>query len=305
LAAEEVDKEPFMDVLSDVSETALITLRARAIETKKEEPLIRDDAGVELLDRIGPLLPADTRQRIMDRKLSPTLTRYIALRARKYDSYARSFISENADGLVVSLGCGFDTRYWRVSEEPWNYVEIDLPEVIAAKKKVLADVEPHPMRPHPMRPYPMGPYPMIGCSVLEERWVEEIRSMQDEDVLFLAEGLFVYFPKPEVVRVFDRLSESFSRSHIVFEVANERYTKGIWKKLVESKMRRSSGTGAGSSYQFGVRDAKDVEAYGQHIKVVEEWSYYEAKDIRPRVLALFRNFKLMSRTQWTVRATIG
>jgi methyltransferase (TIGR00027 family) len=279
-----------MDVLSDVSETALITLRARAIETRKEEPLIRDDVGVEMLDKIGPLLPADTRQRVMDRKLSPTLTRYIALRARKYDSYARSFIKENAIGLVVSLGCGFDTRYWRVSEQAWNYVEIDLPEVIAAKKKVLTDV---------------APYPMIGCSVLEEGWVKEIRSIQAEKVLFLAEGLFMYLPKPEVVRVFDRLSDSFSRSQIVFEVVNERYTKGIWKKLVESKMRRSAGTEAGSSYQFGVRDAKDVEAYGKHIKVVEEWSYYEEKDIRPRVLALLRNLKLMSRTQWTVKATIG
>jgi O-methyltransferase involved in polyketide biosynthesis len=294
-----------MDILSDVSETALITLRARAIETKKEEPLIRDDMGLELLDRIGPLLPADTRQRVMDRKLSPVLTRYIALRARKYDSYARSFISENADGLVVSLGCGFDTRYWRVSEEPWNYVEIDLPDVIAAKKKVLADVEPHSMGAYPVGPHLMRPYPMIGCSVLEERWVKEIRSMQAEDVLFLAEGLFMYLPKPEVVRVFDRLSESFFRSQIVFEVVSERYTQGIWKKLVESKMRRSGGTEAGSSYQFGVRDAKDVEAYGQHIKVVEEWSYYEEGDLRPRVLSLFRNFKLMSRTQWTVKATIG
>jgi O-methyltransferase involved in polyketide biosynthesis len=146
---------------------------------------------------------------------------------------------------------------------------------------------------------------MIGCSVLDEAWVEQIRSMQEKDILFLAEGLFMYLPKQEVVRIFDRLSESFSTSHIVFEVVNERYTKGLWKKLVESKMRRSGGTEAGSSYQFGVRDAKDVEAYGKHIKVVEEWSYYEAKDIRPRVLSLFRNFKMMTRTQWTVKATIG
>ena len=43
-----------------------------------------------------------------------------------------AFIANNPDGLVVSLGCGFDTRYWRVSERPWPYVEIDLPEVIAA-----------------------------------------------------------------------------------------------------------------------------------------------------------------------------
>ena len=284
-----------MDVLSDVSETALITLRARAIETKKEEPLIRDDAGVELLDRIGPLLPAGTRQRVMDRKLSPVLTRYIALRARKYDSYARSFINDNADGLVVSLGCGFDTRYWRVSQEPWNYVEIDLPEVIAAKKKVLADIGPQPLR----------PYPMIGCSVLEDEWLNEIRSRQDQRVLFIAEGLFMYLPKGEVVGIFRKLSESFSRSLIVFETVTEKYTKGLWKKAAERKMRRRAGSEAGTSFQFGVRDARDVEAYGDHIKVVEEWSYFEDPDIRPKVLALFRNLKTMTRSQWTVKAAIG
>jgi O-methyltransferase involved in polyketide biosynthesis len=146
---------------------------------------------------------------------------------------------------------------------------------------------------------------MIGCSVLEESWIDEIRSMQTEDVLFLAEGLFMYLPKPEVVRVFDMLSASFSGSHIVFEVVNQRYTQGTWKKLVESRMRRSGGTEAGSSYQYGVRAANDVEAYGRNIKVVEEWSYYEEEDLRPRVLKLFRNSKLMSRTQWTVKATIG
>ena len=56
-----------MDSLSDVSETALITLMARVIEARKEEPLIRDDMGVELLDRIIPLLPVETRRKLVDR----------------------------------------------------------------------------------------------------------------------------------------------------------------------------------------------------------------------------------------------
>jgi methyltransferase (TIGR00027 family) len=279
-----------MELLSAVSETALITLRARVVETEKDRPVIRDDIGALCLERIRTLLPTETRNRVLDEKLPLTLTRYIALRARKYDAYAQEFIQDHPDGLVVSLGCGFDTRYWRVSEEPWNYVEIDLPQVIEAKEKVLGDI---------------ANYTTIGCSVLEDRWVEEIRSIQAENILFLAEGLLMYLPKADVVRIFRVLAETFSRSHIVFEVVNEKYTKGMWKKRVESKMRRSLGSEAGSSYQFGVRNARDVEAYGRDIKIVEEWSYFEDEDIQPKFLRLFRNVKFVSRTQWTVKATIG
>ncbi len=279
-----------MDILSTVSETALITLKARVAETEKDKPLIRDVMGVECLKRIRALLPIETRNRILDGKLPSTLTRYIAHRARKYDAYAKSFIEENPAGMVVSLGCGFDTRYWRVSEKGWKYVEVDLPAVIQAKKKILADsVE----------------YTMIEGSVLEETWLEKILSNQKENILFLAEGLFMYLPEKKVLRTFNRLSESFSKSHIVFEVVNQKYTKGIWKRAVESKMKRYLGTKAGSSYEFGVREAQEVESYGKNIKVVEEWSHFEDEDIKPQFLRLFRNFKFISRTQWTIKATIG
>jgi methyltransferase (TIGR00027 family) len=279
-----------MDILKAVSETALITLRARVLEAEKEKPVIEDPIGLECLNRLQSLLPIETRSKILNRKLSSTLTRHIALRSRKYDSYARTFIEENPNGMVVNLGCGFDTRYWRVSANAWKYVEIDLPEVIEIKKKVLGDI---------------ANYEMIGCSVLEEAWIERILSVQKENVLFLAEGLFMYLPKNEVIGIFNKLSGSFSQSQVVFEVVNEKYTKGLWKKVVESKMKRSLGTKAGSSYEFGVGDAKDVESYGEKIKVVEEWSYFEDPDIKPTLLRLFRNFKFMSRTQWTIKATIG
>jgi methyltransferase (TIGR00027 family) len=278
-----------MNTLSDVSETALITLRCRVIEAERKNPVIEDRIGRECLNRIKPLLSSEVRNRIMNRKLSASLTRHIALRSRKYDEYARTFIKEHPDGMVISLGCGFDTRYWRVSEKPWNYVEIDLPEVITMKKKILNDII---------------DYKMIGSSVLEEAWITQIESMQKEHLLFLAEGLFMYLPKTEVTKIFKRLSETFSSSQIVFEIVNERFTKGIWKKTVEMKMKRNIGTTAGTSYTCGVKKATDIEAYGKNIKVVEEWSYFEDEDIQPRILRLFRHSKFLSKTQWTIKALL-
>ena len=140
--------------------------------------------------------------------------------------------------------------------------------------------------------------------MLQEDWIKRILSMQQEHVLFLAEGLFMYLPKDGVISLFKRLAKAFVKSEIVFEVVNEKYTKGLWKKIVASKMS-TLGTQAGSSYDFGVRDAKDIESHADNIKVVEEWSYFEDEDIKPTILRLFRNIKLFSRTQWTIRATIS
>lgn len=275
--------------MDEVSETALITLRSRVIESGKRNPVIHDPVGKECLSRIEPLLSSDLFIRLIKKNLPITLTRYIALRARKYDLYTRTFMNENPDGLVVNLGCGFDTRYWRIFDREWRYIEIDLPEMIQSKKQVLGD---------------MITYEMIGASVLDKEWIERIRSIQPDKVLFLAEGLFMYLPRDGVMSIFKMLSESFTRSQIAFETAHEKYTRGIWKKIVERKMYKQLRSSAGSSYQFGVRNAAEVEGFGHNIRVVEEWSYFEDEDIKPAILKLFRYFKSLSRTQWTIRALL-
>ena len=279
-----------MDVLNSISETALITLRARVIESQKENAVIKDDVGAECLRRLQKLLPRETQDRILKKKLPSTLTRHLALRARKYDGYARTFMEEHPNGMVVSLGCGFDTRYWRLFERPWKYVEVDLPEVIEVKKQVLGDI---------------AQYLMIGCSVTDEAWIQKILPIQRDNILFIAEGLFMYLPRDEVIRIFKKLSASFTKSQIAVEVVSESFTKGIGKRLLKSKMQRSFGMREDASFNFGIKDAKEIENYGNNIRVIEEWSYFEDPDIEPKFFRLFRNFKPMSRSQWTIRATIG
>ncbi|MEL6902245.1 MAG: class I SAM-dependent methyltransferase [Cyanobacteria bacterium J06606_4] len=278
-----------MNIMAVVSETALITLKARVAESEKPFPIIQDVVGKQCLDIIQSHLPADVQNRILNRKLPPHLTHHIAIRARKYDAETSAFMDNNPDGLVVSLGCGFDTRYWRVSDKTWNYVEVDLPEVVAIKQAILSD---------------LITYPMIGCSVLDDNWIKTIQRLQTENVFFIAEGLLMYLAPVDVIRLFDRLSQSFANSFVLFEVVHRRYTQGIWKKNVEAKMKRTLGTSAGAAYQFGVAAAKEIETYGNGIKVVEEWSFFQDEDIRPGCLRLFRYLEFFTRSQWTIKAKL-
>ena len=260
--------------LTTVSETALITLRSRAVETIKEPPLIRDPQSLELINRFQSLELSPVQRKHLERIPPVTLS---------------SYIKDHPDGLVISLGAGFDTRFWRIAANSGNYMELDLPEVVAVKRDLMGK---------------MLEYEMIGCSVLENAWSERIATKQRENILFLAEGLLMYLPEKEVIRLFQKLASDFHHSQMVFEVVNRKYTRGIRKKMVESKMKRRSGTEAGTSYSYGIAQGKDIEAYADNLKVLEEWSYFEEPDVRPRMLRFLRHFKSFSRTQWTVRAEI-
>jgi len=279
-----------MTTLSTVSETALITLRARAVETERSSPLIEDPLSLELLDKIKSLELSVAQRKILEWDPPSSLSSYIVLRARKYDTYAKEFLSTHPTGLIVSLGAGFDTRFWRIQASPDQYLEVDLPEVADSKKHILND---------------KLLYEMIGGSVLEKKWMEEIAHTHTAHVLFLAEGLLMYLPEKEVIHFFQRLSGSFSDSQIVFEVVHRKYTRGFRKKLVESKMKRRSGTEAGASYQYGMKEGKEVESYAKDLKLIDEWSYFEDPDVRPAALRLLKHIKAFSRTQWTIQAQIG
>jgi O-methyltransferase involved in polyketide biosynthesis len=272
-----------------VSETALLTLRSRIIEAGKTNPVLLDPVGKECLDKLADILPQDVQKRIMGRRLSPVLTRHLALRARKYDQLCLDFMRAHPDGIIVNLGCGFDTRFWRLGTGENHYLELDLPDVIRLKREVLGD---------------KITFRTIEGSVLDKEWIQYVQTVQTSKVLFLAEGLFMYFPPERSIRVLRNIAGSFQSSRLVIEVVHEKYTRGIRKKMVEQKMRRRAGSAAGDYFLFGISKAADLEGIHPDFRIHGEWSYFEDKDIKPVFLKLFRNIKSVAKTQYTVIADI-
>lgn len=272
--------------LTDVSKTAIVTLRCHVLESQKSKPIIKDPMAEYCVDKLASFASIEDKKQVFSRKLSPALTNHIAIRARKYDSIINEFISKNPACIVVNLGCGFDTRYWRINNQKCEYFELDLPEVIEVKKEVLKN---------------KLKYELLGCSVLDTSWISRVTSKSNRNILLIAEGLFMYLPRDDVITLFKTFSERFYHSQITLEVVTEKYTRGIWKKIVIMKIKRNLGFDAGSSYNFGIKKASELESYGNGIKVLDEWSYIEDPDIRPRIY----KYLGISRTQWTITATIN
>ena len=279
-----------MTLLNEVSETALITIRSRVVESEKKDPLLHDPVGAELFGKLLETLSGDIRQRILERKLSPVLTRHIALRARKYDRLCLEFLEAYPDGVIVSLGSGFDTRFWRLGADRGQYAELDLPAVIGLKRELLGE---------------KMTYRAMAGSVLEPGWIGEVKAIRRDRLLFVAEGLFMYLPREQVIHTLQEIAGSFTGSRLVMEVVAEKYTRGFWRRMVERKMRKGAGSTAGDYYQFGVRRAADLETFHEGYRVRGEWSYFEDPDIKPAFLKLFRYSRALSKTQYTVIADIS
>jgi O-methyltransferase involved in polyketide biosynthesis len=278
-----------MQSLHTVSETALLTLRSRVVESEALNPVLKDPVGKECFQELLETLPADLQDRIMKRKLSPLLTRHLALRARKYDALCREFLGTNPSGLLVNLGCGFDTRFWRLGLAKERYIELDLPEVISLKQELLGD---------------KITYRTIGASVLSEEWIPLVQSVQAERVLFLAEGLFMYFTPEDSSRTLKLIASSFRNSRLVMEVVAAKYTTGFYKKLVEQKMRRRAGTEAGDYFLFGLKHASNLKSIHPAYEIYGEWSFFEDREVKPAFLRMFRNVKSIAKSQYTVIADI-
>jgi methyltransferase (TIGR00027 family) len=278
----------FGSALNDVSETLLITLYCRALETKTKDPVLEDYKAVEITEKLDPWLSVSESalRRILARgRVRKNLRLYIALRARRYDRYAREFLAENPRGIIVNLGCGLDTRFFRIDDGKTVLYDLDLPEVIELKRKFLSE---------------SGRYHYIASSVLNYSWMDRIKERHQGPFLFLAEGLFMYLSQDEVKKLVIELHRTFPGSYLVCEMANSAIQKTPLKELTKFKMRTQLRLGRGAFYSSGISDGKEIERWAHGIKYLGDWSYFDEKEKKLGLYKLFGRIPLFRKMQWTL-----
>jgi O-methyltransferase involved in polyketide biosynthesis len=241
--------------LSDLSRTAFLALLCRVVESEKNSPIFNDPMAVLCLQRLMSLSSEEEKSRIMKwRKkyagINAHDARARALTAKSFDSIASSFISDNPGCTVINLACGLDTRFWRIENEKCKYVELDLPEVIELKREILRD---------------HIDYELIACSVLDSSWIDKVTSNGNSSFLLIAEALFYYLPKQDAITLLGVIARRFSRSQLVLDMPPERYTKGLWKRIIQLHSRV---WGIDVSFVFGINNPRDIESYGNGFKVI-------------------------------------
>ncbi len=117
------DKHPVR--LGAVQETLFIPLAARALETQRKHPVLRDPRAVEMVRSI------DYDAAKYGRGAGGFVT---VLRTAIIDFWVRAFLAAHPAATVVELGTGLNTRFERVDNGQVHWFDLDLPDTIDLRR---------------------------------------------------------------------------------------------------------------------------------------------------------------------------
>lgn len=246
--------------LTAEEETLLITLYAKAYGCPRN--FFNDEKARQVIEQIdydfaSLKVPTGTR-----------LT--VCIRAKRLDDYLRAFLAKNPRGTVLHLGCGLDSRYARVEVEEAHWYDLDLPEVIAIREKLFEQAD---------------CYHMIPASVTDFKWMKTINN-RDQGVFVVAEGLLMYLGEEGVKSLVLKLQEEFPGCELAFDAFSTLTARNV-------KHHRSLKK-TGAVVAWGIDDPREIEAWGEGIRLKEEWFFTQAEEIQQLSLGNRLMFRVSS-----------
>lgn len=244
-----------------VQETLVIPLYGRKLCTERFPSLFQDRKAVELIDRLDYDFSA------LEKRAGSLGYQFGALEVAMRESdllcELRDYLETHPRATLVNLGCGLDQTAENADNGICRIVNIDLPDVIAVRNALLPETE---------------RIRNLGCDLNDTAWFDAIDGA--EGVCFMAAGVFYYFKREDVRRLFNAMAQRFPGSRLVFDAANERAVKLMLKTWVKeagitsirdcfsvgdverdlSWMENARITGRG--YMLGYNDLKDPSVPG-------------------------------------------
>jgi len=273
--------------VSDLSATSFLTLYCHAADARSGEPVLNDIKSLEIAAFLDTFLSSSgdpLARDLVAGRLKGSLVTHIAMRAKRYDEYVREFLARYPEGVVVNIGCGLDSRFFRTDNGTVHFYDLDLPEVVSLRHRFFGDTD---------------RYHQIASSVLEYGWMDAV-SVHQGPFLFMAEGVFMYLAPGDVKALVLELQKRFPGSELVCEVVNAGWLEGPFRKIVDFKMRRELHIGKEAAFRSGLRHTREMEEWNAGIEFLDDWSYVDSYEKNLGWLRIFRNIRWMRYIQWTV-----
>jgi len=231
--------------LTEEKETLLITLQAKALDSRSKHPILNDKKAEAIL-------------RMLDydfEKINQFGNEIMVMRAKQMDTWLEAFIGQHPDATVLNLGCGLDTRINRIQPPSTvSWYDVDFPEVIELRKTFFSEHE---------------SYKLIASSVNDPGWLEQIPN--HKPVMIMMEGMLEYLTEDEVKRLLNRLTDYFPHGQMAFDVMNAFAVRSGKEELKET---------TGAVHKWMVDDLKDVDRLNPKLQRITDVSIFKSTFIR-------------------------
>jgi O-methyltransferase involved in polyketide biosynthesis len=232
--------------LTPVEETAFLTEYARALDSRWSRPILGDTLADEVVRNID--------YDFTGLGVQTSVVCQTALRAKMLDDRVRVFVQKHSDAVVVDLGAGLDSGFYRVSPPPSvDWYSVDLPGIMALREAVL------PVNAHSHS---------VPVSLTEKHWPESIPA--DRPTILIADGLFAFLPETVIADIFRRITEHFPSGELAFnDYGRIGWVSRLAIKVAPQKMFKDVGSQWGYA---GFKDAHHPQTWNPRLTLIEEAS---------------------------------
>ena len=267
--------------LGKVQETLMLPLWARAREAEKDNPIVCDTYAKNIIERIDYDFSQIEESHMADHQ------GVWAIRAYNFDNIVKAFLSNNSRAVVVSFGAGLETTFQRVDEGTVLWINIDLPDVVALRQKLIPDSEREMT---------------IAKSIFDFTWTDDIsRLTKGRSILFMAAGVLCYFEAREIEILFRKLAETYPSSHVIFDSMSWLPAWGSNREI--KKSMKNSEMDSSTLIKWHLKRASGLRKWVDTIKIVEEYPIlsrvparhdFNKKEIRQiKIVSLFRFYNMI------------
>lgn len=233
--------------LGAVEDTLFIPLLGRLYASEHCPQVLYDQKVLELKKELPSGLLEESCQ-------SQYIQLASAARSANMDRFIRAFLHRKPDGVIVQLGCGLDTAYYRCDNGRTRWYAVDLPPVIQYRCDLL---------PEPEREIYLAGDAFAGD------WIRQIGAdVPGAPLLITAGGLFHYFEESKVVGLLRRLTE-FGDREIIFDAVSK---SGM--AMMRKKYMKQAGHAEAQMFFYVDSAAELAGKIGGSVRVLAEEPYY-------------------------------
>lgn len=209
--------------VTGVPETMIQTLYARAKESGKPNPKIKDTMAIEIVEK----LDYDFSKADQDNTMScGVIARTIVL-----DEMVEQYLNSHPNTVVVNIASGMDTRCYRMKGKYLRWYNVDLLETMEIRKRFLTE---------------NGPVYQIAKSAMDASYADEIQ-YDNENVLVVIEGLSMYLNQEDILQIFAIIEKKFVNATVMIETMSPFFVKHIKEKSIE---------GSNAKFKWGIKNGK-------------------------------------------------
>ncbi|MEZ0365537.1 class I SAM-dependent methyltransferase [Mycobacterium sp. pUA109] len=250
--------------LSGAPQTMLATFYAKALDADFANPILGDRYAKEIVDRID----YDWTKTSITARRAPSVTS----RSAHFDAWVRQFLAVHPQAVVLHLGCGLDSRFFRLQPGPGvEWYDVDYPEVVELRTQL------YPSRDH---------YHLVAASVTDPAWLADIAT--GRPTLMIGEGLTMYLTEQDGIALLRRVVDRFGSGELQFDAFNWLGIKSQWTNTV---VRRS-----GSTLSWAINGPKDILEAVPGVRLLAWQRWFESHtfaQLRPAYRAMGKVMSLV------------